>query len=70
MGILSGMLIVLGVKFLTGKKLSVTSKPTSQNDILQKTDHTKEPIPQKLSHKILLRFDAIKEWINTTLGKK
>ena len=71
MGILSGMLVVLAAKLLTGKKLSWTGKTnTKLNENLTKTnDQTPQPSKNWLEY-IKTQCHHIKSWIAKTLGKK
>ena len=66
MGILSGMLIVLGVKLLTGKKLSLPQNSIATKDPLQKNDLDVKKKPQTP----VSTLDAIKQWIARILGRK
>lgn len=68
MGILSGMLIVLGVKFLTGKKLSVSAKPDAKHD--EQSNEKKEQTPVTYTEKLFLRCNRTKAWIAKIFNKK
>jgi hypothetical protein len=68
MGILSGMLIVLGVKFLTGKKLSLSAKPDAKHD--DQLQEKKEQIPVTYTEKLFFTCNQIKQWIAKIFNKK
>jgi len=70
MGILSGMLVVFCVRLITGKKISWSAQPKSENDMSKLTDQKKEQAPATWTGKLFLKIDLIKAWIAKTLRKK
>ncbi len=69
MGILSGMLIVVAAKWLTGKKLSLPKQQEFNNDMI-KTKEKKEELAVTYTEKLRFKMNKIKAKILHLFLKK